>query len=111
LMLQKDEPDDYVISSERQYSIRHFCNLTAEYFGFKLQWLGDGLNEHAVDRETEKLMIVVDPLFYRPVDVVNLIGDSTKAHKELKWNPKFNINQLVSEMCSYDFIEKEKEYV
>lgn len=111
LMLQQNEPNDYVISSERQYSIRQFCNLTADFFGFKLEWIGSGLNEHAVDKETGKLIVVVDPAFYRPVDVVNLIGDSTKAHTDLNWSPKYNIVDLVNEMCSYDLNEKGKEYV
>jgi GDPmannose 4,6-dehydratase len=111
LMLQQNEPNDYVISSERQYSIRQFCNLTADFFGLKLEWIGDGLNEHAVDKQTGKLIVVVDPAFYRPVDVVNLIGDSTKAHTDLNWSPKYNIVDLVNEMCSYDLKEKEKEYV
>lgn len=111
LMLQQDKPDDYVISSEKQYSIRQFCNLTAQYFGYDLEWVGSGLEEKALDKKTGKLMIVVDPAFYRPVDVVNLIGDSTKAHDKLKWNAKYTIEQLVNEMCSYDLNEKEKEYV
>jgi GDPmannose 4,6-dehydratase len=101
-MLQHDKPDDYVISTGYQTSIRDFCEKTAGYFDIKLAWRGTGLAEQGYDALTGKTLIVINPHFYRPVDVVNLLGDSTKAHTELGWRPKRTLDDLVKEMCAHD---------
>lgn len=102
LMLQQDTPDDYIISTGTQSSIRTFCNYTADYFDISLEWEGEGVNEVARDRKTGRELIRVNPEWYRPVDVVNLLGDSTKARTKLGWVPRCNLRQLVNEMCEND---------
>jgi len=102
MMLQQDKPDDYVISAGHQTSIREFCNYTAEYFNISLKWEGEGLNEVARNAATGEIIIRVNPEFYRPVDVVNLCGDSTKARNILGWKPEFTLQDLVNDMCKSD---------
>jgi GDPmannose 4,6-dehydratase len=102
LMLQQDTPDDYVISTGVQRSIRDFCNYTASYFNINLTWEGKGVNEVAKDN-SGRILIRVNPAFYRPVDVVNLLGDSSKARKKLNWNPEYSLQDLVNEMCDEDY--------
>jgi GDPmannose 4,6-dehydratase len=101
LILQHNEPDDFVIATGQQYSIREFCNLAAKYFGVNLIWEGTGVDEVARDRNG-KIWVKVNKDFYRPVDVVNLLGDSTKAKTLLNWQPKYDIHSLVNEMCEED---------
>lgn len=102
MMLQQPEPDDFVISTGVQTSIRKFCELAAAEFGFNLAWRSTGLQEQGYDLNTGKILIRVNPDFYRPVDVVNLLGDSSKAHAKLSWVPKYSLEQLVKEMCDSD---------
>lgn len=107
LILQQNKPDDYVISSQSQYSVRDFCNTAGIFFGFDLEWVDEKEREKAIDKKTGKTIVVVNPIFYRPVDVVNLFGDSTKARRVLGWKPKYNFHDLVEEMCRYDLHEQE----
>jgi GDPmannose 4,6-dehydratase len=102
LMLQQDIPDDYIISTGVQCSIRDFCNYTANYFNIKLNWEGVGENEIAKDNNG-RILIRVNPAFYRPVDVVNLLGDSSKARNKLNWSPEYSLQDLVNEMCDEDY--------
>lgn len=102
LMLQQDQPDDYVISTGVQTSIRKFCELAAAEFGYQLAWRGQGLQEQGYDVNTGQTLITVNPEFYRPVDVVNLLGSSAKAREKLGWIPKYSLEQLVKEMCESD---------
>ncbi len=111
LMLQRDVPDDYVISTQIQYSIRDFCKMAAEYFNMDLEWKDKGEQEQAIDRKTGRIIITVNPEFYRPVDVINLLGDSSKARNILNWKPKYDLTNLVEEMCKYDLDEEVKKYV
>jgi len=101
LILQHNEPDDFVIATGQQYSIREFCNLAAKYFGVNLTWEGSGVDEVARD-PNGKIWVKVNKDFYRPVDVVNLLGDPTKAKTLLNWQPKYDIHSLVNEMCEED---------
>ena len=101
LILQHDKPDDFVIATGEQITIREFCNLAANYLGVELTWEGEGLEEVARDKNG-KVWVKVNEKFYRPVDVVNLLGDSSKARKILNWQPKYNIASLVAEMCEED---------
>jgi GDPmannose 4,6-dehydratase len=101
LMLQQDEPDDYVIATGEQYSVRDFINAAAPYFDMNLVWYGDGLEEYAVDYNTGKCVIKVDSKYFRPAEVETLLGDFSKAKTHLKWEPKISFDQLVEDMCIY----------
>ena len=101
LMLQQDEPDDYVIATGEQYSVRDFVNEAAPYFGFKLEWMGEGEDEIALDWNTKKTIIGINPRYFRPAEVDSLLGDATKAKEVLGWEPKIKFKQLVEDMCIY----------
>lgn len=101
LILQQKRPDDYVIASGQQHSVREFVTLAAQELDMELHWEGTGLQERAVDREG-KTVVVVDPHFYRPAEVETLLGDSTKARQKLGWKPKVSFMQLVHEMVEED---------
>lgn len=103
LMLQQDQPDDYVVGMGVQHSIKDFCQETAKYFGYNLVWSGTGVDEIGYDEKTEKVLVRVNPDFYRPVDVVNLLSDPTKTRNKLGWQPEYNFSQLVAEMCESDY--------
>ena len=99
LMLQQDIPDDYVISTGEQYSVREFVDRAALYFGMNIEWRNEGLNEIGVDKNTGQLRVVVDPKYFRPAEVDTLLGDPSKAKKNLGWKPKTSFDELVKEMC------------
>ncbi len=101
LMLQQDEPDDYVIATGEQYSVRDFVNAAAPYFGFKIEWMGEGLNEIGYDWNTKRPVIKVDPKYFRPAEVESLLGDATKAKEKLGWEPKTSFKELVEDMVLY----------
>jgi GDPmannose 4,6-dehydratase len=101
LMLQQDEPDDYVIATGEQYSVRDFINAAAPYFGMKIEWMGEGLNEVGFDWNTKKPVIKVDSKYFRPAEVETLLGDFSKAKTHLRWEPKISFEQLVEDMCIY----------
>jgi len=101
LMLQQDKPDDYVIATGEQHSVKDFVNEAAQYFGFKLEWMGEGLDETAFDWNTKKPVIIIDPEYFRPAEVESLLGDATKAKEVLGWEPKTSFKELVEEMCIY----------
>jgi GDPmannose 4,6-dehydratase len=101
LMMQQDEPDDYVIATGVQYSVRDFVEEAAPYFGMNIVWEGEGLNEVGVDKNTGKTIIKVNPKYFRPAEVETLLGDATKAKEKLGWEPKTSFKQLVEDMCIY----------
>ena len=101
LMLQQDEPDDYVIATGEQYSVRDFVEEAAPYFGFKLDWMGEGEDEIALDWNTKKSIIGINPRYFRPAEVDSLLGDATKAKEVLGWEPKIKFKELVEDMCIY----------
>tara|TARA_B100000945_G_scaffold259734_1_gene217707 strand:+ start:1584 stop:2585 length:1002 start_codon:yes stop_codon:yes gene_type:complete len=101
LMLQQDKPDDYVIATGLQYSVKDFVNEVAPYFGFNLEWMGEGLDEIAIDKGTKKTVIAVSEKYFRPTEVESLLGDPTKAKEVLGWEPKTSFKELVEEMCIY----------
>jgi len=101
LMLQQDEPDDYVIATGVQYSVREFVEEAAPYFGMKIVWEGEGLDEVGIDKNTGKTVIRVNPKYFRPAEVETLLGDATKAKEKLGWEPKISFKQLVEDMCIY----------
>ena len=101
LMLQQDQPDDYVIATGEQYSVRDFVNEAAPYFGMNIEWMGEGLNEVGYDWNTKRPVIKVDPKYFRPAEVETLLGDPTKAKEKLGWEPKTSFKELVEDMCIY----------
>jgi len=101
LMLQQDEPDDYVIATGIQYSVRDFVDAAAPYFGMKIEWMGEGLNEVGYDWNTKRPVIKVDPKYFRPAEVESLLGDATKAKEKLGWEPKTSFKELVEDMVLY----------
>jgi len=101
LMLQQDEPDDYVIATGEQYSVREFVEAAAPYFGMNIIWINEGLDEMGIDRNTMKPVIKVDPKYFRPAEVETLLGDATKAKKKLGWEPKILFEELIEDMCIY----------
>jgi GDPmannose 4,6-dehydratase len=101
LMLQQDGPDDYVIATGEQYSVREFVNEAAPYFGMNIVWFGEGLDEVGIDSNTNRAVIRVDPKYFRPAEVETLLGDATKAKEKLGWEPKISFKQLVEDMCIY----------
>ena len=99
LMLQQDTPDDYVIATGHQFSVRTFVEKCAPYFGYNIEWYGKGEDEIGVDRKTKKTIIQIDPRYYRPAEVETLLGDATKAKEKLEWEPEVTFDQLVKDMC------------
>lgn len=103
LILQQAEPDDYVIATGVQHSVREFATLAFHHAGIELEWRGEGVDEKGVDKATERVVVEVSPEFYRPTDVVNLLGDPTKARTTLGWDPqKTSFEQLVEIMVRSD---------
>ena len=103
LILQNKTPQDFVIATGEQHSVREFCQLAFHYAGIELEFRGEGLEEKGIDKATRRVLIEVSEDFYRPTDVVNLWGDPTKARKELGWNPmKTSFEELVSIMMKHD---------
>lgn len=103
LMLQNDKPEDFVIATGEQHSVREFCYYAFKHVGIELEFKGEGTDEKGIDKATGKVLIEVSPDFYRPTDVVNLWGDPSKARKKLGWNPqKTTFEQLVKIMVDSD---------
>ena len=103
LILQNKTPEDFVIATGEQHSVREFCQLAFHYAGIELEFRGEGLEEKGIDKATGRVLVEVSEDFYRPTDVVNLWGDPTKARKELGWNPmKTSFEELVSIMMKHD---------
>ena len=101
LMLQQDEPEDFVIATGVQYSVKDFVEEAATYFGMKIVWEGEGLDEIGVEKFSRKPIIRVHPKYFRPAEVESLLGDASKAKEILGWEPKISFKQLVEDMCVY----------
>ncbi len=103
LILQNKTPEDFVIATGVQHSVREFCKLAFHYAGIELEFRGEGMDEKGIDKATGKVLVEISPDFYRPTDVVNLLGDPTKARVELGWNPtKTSFEDLVRIMVEHD---------
>ena len=101
-ILQKKKPDDYVIATGKQYSVRQFIGLVAKQLDISLSWVGKGINEKGIDIKTKKIIIEIDRKYFRPLDVNTLLGDSKKAKYNLNWKPKINIHSLIKEMIEFE---------
>lgn len=116
LILQQDRPDDYVIATGVQHSVREFAALAFHYAGIEIEWRGEGVEERGIDKATGRVIVEVSPDFYRPTDVVNLLGDPTKARTELGWDPaKTSFEELVHIMVKHDMekvaVERAEEHI
>jgi GDPmannose 4,6-dehydratase len=109
LMLQQDEPDDYVIATGVQYSVREFVTLAASALGIDLVWEGEGLSERGIDAATGQTLVAVDPRYFRPTEVDTLLGDPSKARAKLGWEPRISFHSLVKEMVREDLKEAERD--
>ena len=110
LILQQDEPDDYVIATGVQHTVREFTTLAFAHDGIELEWRGEGIDEKGYDKKTGKMLVSVNPKWYRPTDVVNLLGDPTKARTKLGWNPqKTSYEELCRIMAEHDLQLAKKE--
>jgi GDPmannose 4,6-dehydratase len=109
LMLQQKKPDDFVISTGKNYTVKQFVNMCAKYLDIKLKWTGKGINTKAFD-QNGKCIIACSKKYYRPTEVDTLLGDSAKAKKILKWKPKISFQNLVKEMIDYDYNKLKKDF-
>jgi GDPmannose 4,6-dehydratase len=99
LMLQQDTPDDFVIATGEQYSVKDFVNKCAPYYHLSIRWEGEGLNEVGIDNYNNKVIIRVDEKYFRPAEVETLLGDPSKAKSVLGWVPEHTFDSLVEDMC------------
>lgn len=116
LILQHDKPEDFVIATGVQHSVREFATLAFHHAGIEVEWTGKGMDEKGIDKATGEVIVEVSPDFYRPTDVVNLWGDPTKAKTELGWNPtKTSFGELVELMTKHDMekvaVERAEEHI
>ncbi len=116
LILQHDTPEDYVIATGVQHSVREFATLAFHHAGIELEWQGEGIDEKGIDKATGRVIVEVSPDFYRPTDVVNLWGDPTKAKEKLGWNPtRTSFEELVELMVKHDMekvaVERAEEHI
>jgi GDPmannose 4,6-dehydratase len=108
LMLQQEQPDDFVIATGVQYSVRDFVNAAAKELDIKINWQGEGVNETGTD-ENGRVIVKVDPRYFRPTEVETLLGDPTKAKEKLGWTPRTSFQELVSEMVREDLKSAERD--
>lgn len=116
LILQHDKPEDFVIATGVQHSVREFATLAFHHAGIEVEWQGSGMDEKGINKADGKVIVEVSPDFYRPTDVVNLWGDPTKAKTELGWNPtKTSFEELVALMTKHDMekvaVERAEEHI
>ena len=109
LMLQQDAPDDFVIATGRQYSVREFVDAAAKEIGISLRWEGRGIDEKGFNAKTGAVIVAVDPRYFRPTEVETLLGDAGKAKEKLGWVPRITFEDLVTEMVQTDLKEAERD--
>jgi GDPmannose 4,6-dehydratase len=109
MMLQQPEPDDYVIASGQQHSVRELIELAAAKLDMRLAWEGEGVEEKGLDAATGKPIVCIDPRYFRPAEVDTLLGDASKARRKLGWEPRISFEELIREMVMADLREAEKD--
>ena len=108
-VLQQDTPEDFVLATGVTTTIRDFCMMAFAQLGIELEFVGTGVDERGVDKATGKVLIEVDPRYFRPTEVDLLLGDASKAREKLGWTPRYNLEMLVEEMVAEDLKEATKE--
>ncbi|MEJ2333792.1 MAG: GDP-mannose 4,6-dehydratase [Desulfobulbaceae bacterium] len=109
LMLQQEEPEDFCISTGIQYSVRDFVNAACKEVGIGLRWEGEGIDEKGIEADSGKVLVEVDPRYFRPTEVETLLGDSSKAREKLGWEPKISLDEMVAEMVREDLKIAERD--
>lgn len=109
LMLQQDTPEDYVIATGRQHSVRELVELAARCLDMTIEWRGTGVDEIGVDANTGETLVAIDPRYYRPTEVDSLLGDASKARERLGWEPKISFEEMVAEMVACDLEDAKRE--
>ena len=111
LMLQQDKPEDFVIATGTQYSVRDFVNIAAKELNINITWKGKGIDEKGYDTKTGRQIIAVDPAYFRPTEVETLLGDPTKAKQKLNWTPEITFDRMVKEMVKHDLEDARKDHL
>jgi len=111
LMLQQPEPQDFVIATGEQHSVREFVERAGEHLGMNIAWSGSGIDEIGIDTRSQKVVVRVDPRYFRPTEVDTLLGDASKAHRVLGWKPELTFAQLVAEMVNEDMDHAERDAI
>ena len=111
LMLQQDEPEDYVIATGAQYCVREFIEIAAGQLGMPIRWEGEGVDEKGINADTGKVLVAVDSRYFRPTEVQELLGDAGKARRKLGWEPATSFEELIAEMLATDLEEARKDYL
>ncbi|MBK1631549.1 GDP-mannose 4,6-dehydratase [Thiohalocapsa halophila] len=109
LMLQQEQPEDFVIATGRQYSVRDFVDAAAQAVDLSIRWEGDGVDEKGYDTATGNCIVSVDPRYFRPTEVETLLGDATKAREKLGWSPQVSFQELVQDMMRSDLAEAQRD--
>ena len=112
MMLQQEQPEDFVIATGEMHTVREFCELAFKEVGIDIRWEGQGVNEKGIDVQTNRVLIEVDPKYFRPCEVDQLLGDPTKAKTKLGWSPtKTSFNELIKKMVEHDMLFVKKLYI
>ncbi|BBO91590.1 GDP-mannose 4,6-dehydratase [Desulfosarcina ovata] len=109
LMLQQDQPEDFVIATGQQHSVREFVNIAARELGLAIQWEGQGVNEKGINAANGRTIVAVDPAYFRPTEVETLLGDASKAREKLSWEPQIAFEALVQEMIKADLEDAKRD--
>lgn len=111
LMLQQEKPEDFVIASGKQYSVRDFVSIAAQELNIDMDWRGQGIDEKGYNKKTGQLIVEVDPNYFRPTEVETLLGNPEKAEQKLGWRPEITFEELVSEMVKKDLVDAQKDHL
>ena len=111
LMLQQDKPEDYVIATGIQYTVRELIEIAARQLNMSIRWEGEGADEKGLEEKTGEMIVAVDPSYYRPTEVHDLLGDAGKARQKLGWQPSTSFEELIAEMIEADMEEAQKDYL
>jgi GDPmannose 4,6-dehydratase len=109
MMLQQEKPEDFVIATGEQHSVREFVDIAAREIGIAIRWEGKGVDEKGFDANTGACIVAVDPKYFRPTEVETLLGDASKAKTKLGWTPKISFNELVREMVAEDLRSAQRD--
>jgi GDPmannose 4,6-dehydratase len=109
LMLQQEKPDDYVVATGKNHSVREFVEYAFNEIHVEIDWQGEGIDEKGIDKKTGKVIVAVDPAYFRPTEVEYSVGDPSKAIRELQWEPHTDFSSLVSAMVQHDLAEIKEE--